>query len=165
MGLEAVHSLESAGSVLQPHPTVDLGLSRLADLRASLERLAACLPVGDSTEHLETQVLHAQIFLLIFNIQVESAHAWRERTAQIFLNENSQYSLLEVLSPRWVRVEIRVKLIKFEIHGQSVIRYEFESGEAAAKKMRLGGEEKESPKTWSSHPIFQATMLMEPLLT
>ena len=47
-------------------------------------------------------------------IQLESAHAWRERTAQIFLNKNSCYSLLEVLSPRWVGVEIRGRLIKFD---------------------------------------------------
>ena len=77
MGLEAVQGLESAGSVLQSHPTVDLGLSRLVDIRLSLERweerVAACLPVGDSIEHLETQVLHMKIFPLIpsrWNLQM-----------------------------------------------------------------------------------------------
>ena len=80
MGLEAVQGLESAGSVLQSHPTVDLGLSRLADIRLSLERVAACLPVGDSIEHLETQVLHVKIFPLIpsrWNLQMPGGSGLR----------------------------------------------------------------------------------------
>ena len=47
VSVEAVRSLESAGLALQPHPTVERGLSRLAGLRLSLdsweERAAACL--------------------------------------------------------------------------------------------------------------------------
>ena len=62
--MEAVQSLESAGLVLQPHPTVELGLSRLAEICQSLERWeAVCLPLGDSDskQHLETQVLHVKM--------------------------------------------------------------------------------------------------------
>ena len=65
--MEAVQSLESAGLVLQPHPTVELGLSRLAEICLSLERweerVAVCLPLGDSDskQHLETQVLHVKM--------------------------------------------------------------------------------------------------------
>ena len=48
---------------------------------------------------------------------MEFADAWRERTAQIFLKENSHCSLLEVLCPRWVGVEIRERLIRSQIDG------------------------------------------------
>ena len=64
-------------------------------------------------------------------LQVNSARAWRERTARVFLKKNSHHSLLDILSPR------------MDISGNS----------EAKKKKRLSAGGKDEAQ---NHPLFAA---------